>query len=100
MLSLTFKLNSYISKHGWCPNTPCHTPSWRLAGYYVDVDECLAEIDSADPGCGGVVMYLVFKRCDFSTLRAHDAWTSQEVRCFQAHRQGLVMNLARRRKEG
>jgi hypothetical protein len=30
-------------KHGWCPNTPCHTPSWRLAGYYVDVDSEIGE---------------------------------------------------------
>jgi hypothetical protein len=27
-----------VIANGWCPNTPCHTPSWRLAGYYVDVE--------------------------------------------------------------
>jgi hypothetical protein len=31
-------VSCFVIANGWCPNTPCHTPSWRLAGYYVDVD--------------------------------------------------------------
>jgi hypothetical protein len=29
---------TYHPLHGWCPNTPCHTPMRRLAGHCINVE--------------------------------------------------------------